>query len=94
MAWDDSEGSGTILEAGRSSPLPRPGRPHRPHRGRPPHRGFVRLAVEDSARKAEQLTAGGAELVAPATETSWGDLNARGRAPDGMQLTLFTVLGD
>jgi lactoylglutathione lyase len=54
----------------------------------------VRLALEvdDSARTAAELIAGGAEKLAQATETPWGDLNARVRAPDGMQLTLFTVL--
>jgi hypothetical protein len=38
--------------------------------------------------------AGGAELLAPETETPWGDLKARVRAPDGLKLTLFTVVGD
>ena len=56
----------------------------------------VRLAleVEDSQGTAEKLAAAGAELLAAARETPWGDRNARVRAPDGMQLTLFTVLGD
>ena len=76
MAWDDPEGSGTILEAGRAT-LELLSRDQadlidRIEVGRR-IAGPVRLAleVEDSARKAEQLTAGGAELVAPATETSW-----------------------
>jgi catechol 2,3-dioxygenase-like lactoylglutathione lyase family enzyme len=30
-----------------------------------------------------------AERVAPPVTTPWGDHNARVRAPDGMQLTLF-----
>jgi lactoylglutathione lyase len=99
MAWDDAEGSGTILEAGRAT-LELLSRDQaelidRIEVGRRVT-GPVRLAleVEDSARTAKQLSAGGGELVAPATETPWGDLNARVRAPDGMQLTLFTVLGD
>jgi hypothetical protein len=29
--------------------------------------------------------------VAPPVKTPWGDRNARGRAPNGMQLTLFTL---
>ena len=55
--------------------------------------GTVRLAIEvdDSDSSARQLVAAGAEEVAPAVSTPWGDRNARIRAPDGMQLTLFTV---
>jgi lactoylglutathione lyase len=99
MAWDDPEGSGTILEAGRATlELLSRDQAELIDRIEVGHRvaGPVRLAleVEDSARTAAQLTAAGAELVAPATETPWGDLTARVRAPDGMQLTLFTVLGD
>jgi catechol 2,3-dioxygenase-like lactoylglutathione lyase family enzyme len=54
--------------------------------------GNVRLALEvpDSEETARQLVAGGAERVAPPVTTPWGDRNARVRAPDGMQLTLFT----
>jgi catechol 2,3-dioxygenase-like lactoylglutathione lyase family enzyme len=55
--------------------------------------GVVRLAieVEDSAETARRLVAAGAEEVAPSVTTPWGDRNARVRAPDGMQLTLFTT---
>jgi uncharacterized glyoxalase superfamily protein PhnB len=54
----------------------------------------VRLALEvgDSEAVAEQLVAAGAERVAPPVTTPWGDRYARVRAPDGMQLTLFTKL--
>ena len=54
--------------------------------------GPVRLALEvaDSAALAERLVDAGAEQVAPAVATPWGDRNARVRAPDGMQLTLFS----
>ena len=54
--------------------------------------GTVRLALEvtDSGETARQLIAAGAEEVAPPVTTPWGDRNARVRAPDGMQLTLFT----
>ena len=54
--------------------------------------GEVRLALElaDSEDAARRLVAAGAEEVAPAVTTPWGDRNARVRAPDGMQLTLFT----
>lgn len=54
--------------------------------------GTVRLALEvaDSDATASRLVAAGGEEVAPAVTTPWGDRNARVRAPDGMQLTLFT----
>src|SRR5438067_6692445 len=54
--------------------------------------GTVRLALEvdDSAATARALVAAGAEAVAEAVTTPWGGRNARVRAPDGMQLTLFT----
>jgi uncharacterized glyoxalase superfamily protein PhnB len=47
--------------------------------------------VPDSEQKARQLIAAGADEVAPPVTTPWGDRNARVQAPDGMQLTLFTV---
>jgi len=55
--------------------------------------GKVRLAlkVSDSDEKARQLIAAGADEVAPPVTTPWGDRNARVRAPDGIQLTLFTT---
>jgi len=55
--------------------------------------GAVRLALEvgDSTASAERLVAAGAEAEAPPVTTPWGDRNARVRAPDGMQLTLFTT---
>jgi methylmalonyl-CoA/ethylmalonyl-CoA epimerase len=54
--------------------------------------GTVRLAFEvaDSGATASRLVEAGAEEVAAATMTPWGDRNARVRTPDGMQLTLFT----
>jgi len=54
--------------------------------------GLVRLAlrVADSGDMAARLVAAGAGEVAPPVQTPWGDRNARVRAPDGMQLTLFT----
>ena len=55
--------------------------------------GPVRLALEvpDSEETARGLVAAGAEEVAPLVTTPWGGRNARLRAPDGMQLTLFTA---
>lgn len=55
--------------------------------------GPVRLALEvaDSAATAEQLEAAGATRLGGPLLTPWNDLNVRLEAPDGMQLTLFTV---
>jgi catechol 2,3-dioxygenase-like lactoylglutathione lyase family enzyme len=55
--------------------------------------GTVRLALKvgDPSAAGERLVEAGAELVRGAVETPWGDLNVRVRAPDGMQLTLFTT---
>lgn len=55
--------------------------------------GTIRLAlqVSDSEATARRLVAAGAEAVAPPVTALWGDRNARIRAPDGMQLTLFTA---
>ncbi len=54
--------------------------------------GPVRLAFEvddlDGARG--RLLAGGAEAEAEPVVPPWGGRNARLRAPDGMQLTLFS----
>ena len=54
--------------------------------------GTVRFAlqVEDSVAVAERLVAAGAERVGEPVTAPWGDVNARVKAPDGMQLTLFT----
>jgi catechol 2,3-dioxygenase-like lactoylglutathione lyase family enzyme len=55
--------------------------------------GTVRFALQvpDSEATARRLVGAGARAVAPAVDTPWGDRNARVAAPDGMQLTLFTV---
>jgi lactoylglutathione lyase len=56
--------------------------------------GPVRVAfeVDDSEAVAERLVAAGAEQLAEPVTTPWNDRNVRLRAPDGMQLTLFTVV--
>lgn len=55
--------------------------------------GNVRLALEvaDSDETALRLVRAGGQEVAAPVDTPWGDRNARVQAPDGMQLTLFTV---
>ena len=58
--------------------------------------GPVRVALEvaDSAELASRLAAAGAEPLADPVVTPWSHRNVRLRAPDGLQLTLFTVLDD
>ena len=55
--------------------------------------GPVRIAFEvaDSRATAGQLETAGAERLGGPVGTPWGDVNVRLRAPDGMQLTLFTA---
>jgi uncharacterized glyoxalase superfamily protein PhnB len=50
--------------------------------------------VDDSAAVAAHLVDGGATLEHEMVVTPWGDRNARVRAPDGMQLTLFSLADD
>lgn len=54
--------------------------------------GPVRIALEvaDSAAAADELERAGAERLGGPVTAPWGDVNIRLRAPDGMQLTLFT----
>jgi catechol 2,3-dioxygenase-like lactoylglutathione lyase family enzyme len=58
--------------------------------------GPVRIALEvdDSPSVAEALEAAGAERVGGPVDTPWRHRNVRLQAPDGMQLTLFSVLDD
>ncbi|MGI9668006.1 MAG: VOC family protein [Acidimicrobiia bacterium] len=53
----------------------------------------VAFEVADAESATERLVAGGAELVAPPTETPWRSLNSRLEAPAGLQLTIFEELG-
>jgi len=93
--WSSEEGRVVLLEAGRATLELFDGRQaamvDAVEAGRRVS-GTVRLAlgVPDSAETASRLVAAGAERVAPPVTTPWGDRNARVRAPDGMQLTLFT----
>jgi lactoylglutathione lyase len=54
----------------------------------------IALEVNDSAAAAERLVSAGAEVLAEAVVTPWRHRNVRLQAPDGMQLTLFTVLDE
>ena len=96
-SWDQPEGSGAVLAAGRATlELLSPGQAALVDDVEVGRRvaGPVRLAleVEDSAATAEALAAAGAERVGAPVVTPWSHRNVRLRAPDGMQLTLFTVL--
>ena len=57
--------------------------------------GQIRFALQVPDLKAamERLLAHGATLVHPPVITPWGDHNVRLQDPDGMQITLFQVLG-
>ena len=52
----------------------------------------IAFAVDDSAAAAERLVHAGAEQLAEPVVTPWNDRNARVRLPDGMQLTLHSVV--
>ncbi len=56
--------------------------------------GSVRVAfeVDDSEAVGVRLVSAGAERLAEPVTTPWKHRNVRVRAPDGTQLTLFTVV--
>lgn len=107
-AWDNPQDRrGVVLAAGRAtlellSPAQtelvdqvEAGDPHTSQsvasvRPSPP----VRLAIEvsDAAATAEALVESGAEPLGGPVVTPWQHRNVRVQAPDGMQLTLYTVL--
>jgi catechol 2,3-dioxygenase-like lactoylglutathione lyase family enzyme len=96
-AWESAAGSGAILDAGRATlELLSVEQAELVDRIEVGERvaGPIRLAleVEDSTETAKALVAGGAEQLAQPVVTPWSHRNVRLRAPDGMQLTLFTVL--
>ena len=93
--WSTDEGRVILLEAGRATlelfDEAQAETVDRIEAGRRVS-GTVRLALEvvDSESAADRLVAAGAERVAAPVTPPWGGRNARVRAPDGMQLTLFT----
>jgi predicted enzyme related to lactoylglutathione lyase len=58
--------------------------------------GHIRVALEvdDSPAMTSKLADAGAEVIAEPTTTPWNSLNARLEGPAGLQLTLFTELGE
>jgi lactoylglutathione lyase len=96
-AWEAPEGRVAILDAGRATlELLDAGQAELVDEIEVGRRvaGPVRLALEvgDSEAVAERLVQAGAEQLAEPVVTPWRDRNVRLQAPDGMQLTLFTVL--
>jgi lactoylglutathione lyase len=97
--WEQPEGSGVVLDAGRATlELLSRGQAELVDSVEVGTRvaGTVRLALEvdDSAAASEHLIAAGGELLGGPVVTPWSHRNVRLQAPDGMQLTLFTVLDD
>jgi catechol 2,3-dioxygenase-like lactoylglutathione lyase family enzyme len=98
-AWENATGSGAVLDAGRATlellSVDQAELVDRVEVGRRIS-GPVRLAleVEDSVQTAQALVDGGAEQLADPVVTPWSHRNVRLRAPDGMQLTLFTVVDE
>ncbi len=94
--WSTEEGRVVLLEAGRATlellDEAQAGVVDQIEAGKRVS-GPVRFAlqVDDSEVTARRLIERGAEGVALPVTTPWGDRNARVRAPDGLQLTLFTI---
>ncbi|HEX3264574.1 MAG TPA: VOC family protein [Candidatus Limnocylindrales bacterium] len=98
-SWDRPNGRGTILDAGRATlELFDPQQAETLDQIEVGRRvsGAVRLAVhvDDPEAAAASLLGAGAVPEHALVVTPWGDRNARVRAPDGMQLTLFTPPAD
>jgi lactoylglutathione lyase len=98
-AWSD-DGRVVILDAGRAT-LELLDRRHADavdeiEVGRPGAAGAVRFALQvpDSSGLAAELEDAGARRVGGPIDTPWRHRNVRLEAPDGMQVTLFTVLDD
>jgi lactoylglutathione lyase len=58
--------------------------------------GQVRIAfeVDDAVAATDTVRAAGAVVLAEPVRTPWQSLNSRLEAPGGLQLTLFTELGE
>ena len=95
--WDNEGGKGAVLDAGRATlevlSTSQTEYVDQIEVGEPVgERIRFALEVEDSEAASSDLVAAGAELVGGPVVTPWAHRNVRLRAPDGTQLTLFTVL--
>ncbi|WP_019587226.1 VOC family protein [Deinococcus apachensis] len=92
--WDDPDGRGVVLDAGRATleivDEPQARRIGEIEAGRADPPG-VRLAfrVTDTPAAGERLRRAGARVAAPPVETPWGHHNQRLSTPGGLPLTLF-----
>ncbi|TCN30006.1 putative enzyme related to lactoylglutathione lyase [Kribbella orskensis] len=98
-AYDTEGGRVTILEAGRATlEIADPNQAAFIDRievgSRVAGKYRVAFEVDDSAATTARLAAAGATVIAEPTVTPWNSLNARLEAPAGLQLTLFTELGE
>jgi lactoylglutathione lyase len=96
-SWDRPDGRGMVLAAGRATlELVDEAQAETIDQIEVGTRtsGPVRLALEvaDSAGTARELVDAGGTLLHGPVDTPWRHRNTRVRAPDGMQLTLFTPL--
>ena len=96
-AYESAEGRVTILDAGRATlEIADPAQADFIDAVEVGRRvaGHIRVALEvaDVTEATDRLAAGGADVVAPPTETPWRSLNARLDGPAGLHLTLFTEL--
>lgn len=98
-SYESADGRVTILEAGRATlEIADPPQAEFIDRVEVGARvaGHIRVAfeVDDAERTTRELAAAGAGVIAEPTRTPWNSLNARLSAPAGLQLTLFTELGE
>jgi lactoylglutathione lyase len=96
-AWDRPDGSGSVLAAGKATlevlSADQAESIDRIETGRPIG-APIRLALEvaDSVGTAERLEGAGAERVGGPVATPWDHRNVRLKTPEGIQMTLYTVM--
>ncbi len=98
-SYSSQDGRVTILEAGRATlEIADPSQAEFIDRVEVGNRvaGHIRVAfeVDDAEATTRELAAAGAQVIAEPTRTPWNSLNSRLSAPAGLQLTLFTELGE
>ncbi|MEU3169655.1 VOC family protein [Streptosporangium sp. NPDC006930] len=98
-AYSSPDGRVTILEAGRATlEIADPPQAEFIDRVEVGRRvaGHIRVAfeVDDSPAVTAELAEAGATVIAEPVRTPWNSLNSRLEGPAGLQLTLFTELGE